>query len=78
MNYQDMENRIVDNQVTINSGAEGHSLEPEHPERALARKQIGNTIFLVRVHFSENSKETIQDKINRLLRDEVRTEVLAE
>ena len=36
------------------------------------RKQIGNTTYIVRIHFSETSKETMEDKIKRLLREEVR------
>ena len=36
------------------------------------RKQIGKTTYLVRIHFSETAKETLQDKILRLLREEVR------
>ena len=36
------------------------------------RKQIGKTTYIVRVHFSETAKETMVDKIKRLLREEVR------
>ena len=36
------------------------------------RKQIGKTTYNVRVHFSETAKETMADKIKRLLREEVR------
>lgn len=36
------------------------------------RKTIGQTTYLVHVHFSETSKETLEDKIKRLLREEVR------
>ncbi len=35
------------------------------------RKTIGQTTYLVSVHFSQTSKETIKDKIMRLLRREV-------
>ena len=31
------------------------------------RKVIGNTTYVVRVHFSETSKETLWDKIKRLI-----------
>ena len=34
-------------------------------------KRIGKTTYRVRVYFSPNSKETITDKIFRLLRNEV-------
>ena len=36
------------------------------------RKQIGKTPYIVRVHFSQTAKETMEDKIKRLLREEVR------
>ena len=35
------------------------------------RKVIGKTTYVVRVHFNENAKETMADKIKRLLREEV-------
>ncbi len=36
------------------------------------RMQIGKTTYIVRIHFSETAKETMEDKIKRLLREEVR------
>ncbi len=33
------------------------------------RKQIGKTTYIVRVHFSETAKETMEDKIKRMLRE---------
>ena len=36
------------------------------------RTQIGKTTYIVRVHFSETAKETMEDKIKRMLREEVR------
>ena len=36
------------------------------------RKQIGKTTYLVWAHFSETSTETMEDKIKRMLREEVR------
>ena len=33
------------------------------------RKQIGKTTYIVRVHFSQTAKETMEDKIKRLLLD---------
>ena len=35
------------------------------------RKTIDKTTYVVRVHFNENAKETMADKIKRLLREEV-------
>ena len=34
-------------------------------------KRIGKTTYRVRVHFNQNSRETMQDKIIRMLRNEV-------
>ena len=39
------------------------------------RKQIGKTTYIVRVHFSQTAKETMEDKIKRLLREEVRKRI---
>ena len=36
------------------------------------RTQIGKPTYIVRVHFSQTAKETMEDKIKRLLREEVR------
>lgn len=36
------------------------------------RKQIGKTTYIVRVHFSETAQETLQEKIERMIRDEVK------
>ena len=44
----------------------------EAPEQPDYVKRIGNTTYHVKVHFNPNSKETMQDKIMRLLRNEVR------
>ena len=41
-------------------------------KKPTVRKQIGKTTYIVRVHFSETAKETMEDKIKRMLREEVR------
>lgn len=45
---------------------------PEIDTPPYVRKTIDKTTYLVRIHFSETAKETLQDKILRLLREEVR------
>ena len=35
-------------------------------KRQTVRKQIGKTTYIVRVHFSETAKETMEDKIKRM------------
>ncbi len=37
---------------------------------ALAKK-IGRTTYIVRIHFSETSTETMSDKIKRMLKNEI-------
>ena len=34
-------------------------------------KQIGKTTYKVKIHFSETSKETMSDKIVRMLQNEI-------
>lgn len=34
-------------------------------------KKIGQTVYVVRYHFNEDVKETMQEKINRMLMTEV-------
>ena len=33
----------------------------------------GNTTYVIGVHFSKESKDTLEDKMKRLMRDEVKT-----
>ncbi len=49
------------------SVAEG-STAPPAPDLV---KKIGKTTYRVKVHFSETSKETMSDKIKRMLRNEI-------
>jgi len=45
--------------------------QPEQIQPALIKK-IGNTTYIVNIHFNENAKETLQQKIERMLKDEVK------
>ena len=67
-----MENENMD-MTTADSvtptAAEDAAIQKEPP--ALVKK-IGKMTYIVRVHFSTTSKETFTDKVNRLLRQEVR------
>jgi len=42
----------------------------ERAEPHILRKRIGSTVYEVSVYFSETSKETIEDKIKRLIERE--------
>ena len=41
------------------------------PEAPVVRRTIGKTTYLVKVHFNPDSKETLQDKLERMLVNEV-------
>ncbi len=43
----------------------------EHKDEPALVKKIGKTTYVVRVHFSKTSKETMSDKIKRMLKNEV-------
>ena len=55
--------------TTITLDTECAAAQKEPP--ALVKK-IGKMTYIVRVHFSTTSKKTFTDKVNRLLRQEVR------
>ena len=67
-----MENKNMDMTAAdtlTSTAAEDAAIQQEPP--ALVKK-IGKMTYIVRVHFSTTSKETFTDKVNRLLRQEVR------
>ena len=67
-----MENETMDMaavETLTSTAAEDATIQKEPP--ALVKK-IGKMTYIVRVHFSTTSKETFTDKVNRLLRQEVR------
>lgn len=35
---------------------------------------MGNTTYVIGVHFSKESKDTLDDKMKRLMRDDVKTD----
>jgi len=41
-------------------------------EPSMLRKRVGSTDFIINVRFSQSAKETIEDKILRLIKSEVR------
>ena len=46
-------------------------LNPDYPQINVCLLYTSTT-YIVRVHFSETAKETMEDKIKRMLREEVR------
>ena len=35
--------------------------------------RMGNTTYVIGVHFSKTSRDTLEDKMKRLMRDDVKT-----
>ena len=35
--------------------------------------RVGNTTYVVGVHFSKTSRDTLEDKVKRLIKDEVKS-----
>ncbi|MDR2088642.1 MAG: transposon-encoded TnpW family protein [Clostridiales Family XIII bacterium] len=48
------------------------ALTPERADSPVLQKRIGSTTYVVNVRFCENAKETLEDKILRLIESEVR------
>ncbi len=48
-----------------------HTTEAGKQSAPVFRTTIGKTTYVVRVHFNEKAKETLEDKIKRLLKNEV-------
>lgn len=46
------------------------NMNPEVESNTFTKK-IGKTTYVVRFHYSENARETMQEKINRMLVNEV-------
>lgn len=56
------------NEKTVQSTVKPVATEPEVPT---FRQTIGGTTYIVRVHFSETSKETLAEKVKRLMVEDV-------
>lgn len=54
---------------------EGALTEKRTDQGILVRKRVGGTTFLVRVHFNETSKGTFQDKVERMVMEDIRREI---
>ena len=66
----DNENKNMTAADTLTTPGTESAVDPKEPPALV--KKIGKMTYIVRVHFSTTSKETFTDKVNRLLRQEVR------
>jgi len=60
------------NTAPINGASAARTQGNTHAEPVKLRKRIGSTTFIVSVHFSNASKESVEDKVLRLIKREVR------
>lgn len=57
--------------MTQNTHSIGNNaLKPTFSTPSIISRKIGNTTYNVSIHFSQTSKETVNDKILRLIRQE--------
>lgn len=46
------------------------SIEPKNDESNYVAKQIGNTLYRIKICFSETAKERMEEKIIRLIKND--------
>ena len=60
--------------ITANNAVDPEIISP--PDKpVIILKRIGSTTYQVMVHFSQTSRETINDKVTRMIHREVESEV---
>lgn len=47
---------------------------PEAADQPMLSMQLGRTTFLIGLHFTEKSKESLDDKVKRLIKKDVQDE----
>ena len=64
----------MNNEKSVNSTTRSDSVVPliaQENECPALVKKIGKTTYRVQIHFSDTSRETMSDKIKRMLRNEI-------
>ena len=62
----------MQNEVKSAATAQGKPAQANPP---MFTKRIGSTVYRVSIHFNDTSTETVEDKILRLMKSEVRNSV---
>ncbi len=64
---------LMSNEEVIKIGTTNNavSLAAHGDELSVLVKKIGKTTYRVKIHFSTTSRETMSDKIKRMLRNEI-------
>jgi hypothetical protein len=57
--------------VKINAAGNAVSLAAKGDEHPVLVKKIGKTTYRITIHFSATSRESMSDKIKRMLRNEI-------
>jgi hypothetical protein len=57
--------------VTTKNQAAAKTQGNAHAEPVNMRKRIGSTVYEVRLHFNQDAKETMEDKLLRLVRNDL-------
>jgi hypothetical protein len=60
-----------ENGVNISAANSKVSMPEQEDECPVLVKKIGKTTYRVKIHFSTTSRETMSDKIKRMLRNEI-------
>jgi hypothetical protein len=60
-----------ENGVNISAANSKVSMPEQEDECPMLVKKIGKTTYRVKIHFSTTSRETMSDKIKRMLRNEI-------
>ena len=47
---------------------------PKMSPAGIFNMKVGNATYVIGVHFSQTSKDTLEDKMRRLMRDDVKTD----
>ena len=47
---------------------------PEAKDQPMLSMQLGRTTFLIGLHFAENGKESLDDKVKRMIKKDVQDE----
>lgn len=61
----------MSNEKIVNAADNVVPLPMQRGERPALVEKIGKTTYRVRIHFSATSRETMSDKIKRMLRNEI-------
>ncbi|MBR0411726.1 MAG: transposon-encoded TnpW family protein [Eubacterium sp.] len=60
--------------MTETKGEEKITTQTEPSDQPILPIRVGKTTYTVRLHFSENSRETMEEKVKKLIRRDIQEE----